>query len=152
MWSPDFVSATAVPAHIKCATPGCRKQKCPNPAGGYFNYCSKYCRDHGADLHSRMYRIQTCAMLYPSSDNAYILCSFHPQPSRSIWLWYLQPPWVHTTQVPWSCQWEGSRFLWKDARYTGQSTRFVAFLSVSWVCMASSFIGVSLSLHRITLS
>ena len=35
---------------MRCETPGCPKQKCPNPSGGYFNYCSRYCRDHRIHL------------------------------------------------------------------------------------------------------
>ena len=33
--------------HLQCATPGCKKQKRPNPNGGYFDYCSIYCQENG---------------------------------------------------------------------------------------------------------
>ena len=54
----------AVPAHMKCSTAGCNKQKCRNPSGGYFNYCSKYCRDNGILPTSRTY---TCINYYNMS-------------------------------------------------------------------------------------
>lgn len=38
--------ALQIPQHLQCATPGCTKQKYRNDQGGYFDYCSKYCRDN----------------------------------------------------------------------------------------------------------
>ena len=36
-----------VPPELQCKTPGCYKQRYQNPSGGYFDYCSRYCRDNG---------------------------------------------------------------------------------------------------------
>ena len=42
-----LILALQIPQNLQCATPGCKKQKYPNPNGGYFDYCSLYCRENG---------------------------------------------------------------------------------------------------------
>ena len=43
---PAAAPPAAVPPHLQCSTPGCPRPKYPNPDGGYFDYCSRYCRNN----------------------------------------------------------------------------------------------------------
>ena len=43
---PFSTPVAPVAPHLKCQTQGCTNQKYLNPEGGYFDYCSKSCRDN----------------------------------------------------------------------------------------------------------
>ena len=60
-----YCTALQIPQHLQCKTPGCSKQRHPHGEGGYFDYCSKDCRDHGK-LHAHdLYSIYlSCMMTY----------------------------------------------------------------------------------------
>jgi len=34
------------PVDLRCSTPGCRRKKHEKESGGYYDYCSRSCRDN----------------------------------------------------------------------------------------------------------
>jgi hypothetical protein len=119
---PPLISGPQIPQELQCATPGCKKQKHPNPKGGHFDYCSLYCRENGLTSGMCLWH---CNSVGPPC--ICIQCSFHSQSSNSR-LWNMQPARMHPPQVPWPCQLEDSWLLWKNSRFPSEGARCVQYV------------------------